>query len=70
MNGTKIRTNPGHRFYSKLGICTHVVQKLAIAGLFSYIFGLFKQTIQYNFGVTTNRCEKYPPSIWCWDWNP
>ena len=34
---------------------------------FSFIFGLFKQTIQL---FTTNQCEKCPTSIWRQDSNP
>ena len=36
-------------------------------GLFFVYFHLFKQTLQF---FTTNKWEKYPSSIWCWDSNP
>ena len=37
-------------------------KKMANPGLFSFIFGLFKQTLQI---FTTNRYEKCPSIIWC-----
>ena len=39
---------------------------MAIPGLFLIYFRLFKK--HYNF--TTNKCERCPTSIWCWDLNP
>ena len=41
------------------------LQKWAITGLFFVYFRVFKQTI-----FTTNKCEKCPSSIQCWDSNP
>ena len=38
-------------------------------GLFFSLFSVFSNKHHYNF-LTTNKCEKCPSSIQCWDLNP
>ena len=65
-------SNPRHlfRFIVKLEtinvFASYIVLKGASSVSFTFIFGLFKQTIIF---FTINWCEKYPSSIRCWDSN-